>query len=136
MSMTAYQKVKWLVILCAHEWAKVTPPEITSQNIDELYEQFAEGSCAVSGQMQDSRNEIRASGTRTGLVTPYDRAMRNYEYEEVATQAPDGSWVGWTYWYGGGKHSEPTAIPWMETAYDLNVQEREKVIIERTFTKT
>lgn len=27
-------------------------------------------------------------------------------------QAPDGTWVGWTYWYGGGKYAEPSAIPW------------------------
>ena len=31
----------------------------------------------------------------------------------------DGSWVGWTYFFGGGKHGEPSEMPWMEDAYDV-----------------
>ena len=48
---------------------------------------------------------------------------------------PDGSWVGWTYWYGGGKYGEPEAIDWMDDAYDLACTEEEKVVTVRTFTK-
>ena len=135
MSMTAYQKVKWIVILRAHSWANIEPPEITAENVDELYEKFDECNCEVGYQMQDSRSEIRGSGRESDLDTPYSQVMRHYEYYEVAMQAPDGSWVGWTYWYGGGKHSEPDAIPWMEYAYDVECQEREVTIIEKTFTK-
>ena len=134
MSMTASQKIKWMIIELAHQWAKVPMPEINAQNIDELYEQFDEGNCEVGYGMQDARNETRASGERTGLMTPWERSSRHYEYDEVAAQAPDGSWVGWTHYYGGGKHSEPEAIPWMDAAYDLDVTEREVVRIERTFT--
>ncbi len=36
----------------------------------------------------------------------------------------DGSWVGWTYWYGGGKHGEPGSIPWIEDAYDVTFVEQ------------
>ena len=60
---------------------------------------------------------------------------RHYESNGVASRMPDGSWVGWTYWYGGGKHGEPGAIDWMSEAYDLDVVEEEKIVIVRTFTK-
>lgn len=67
----------------------------------------------------------------TGLPAP---SSRHYESEAVAYQYVDGSWVGWSYWYGGGKHGEPEAIDWMEDAYDVNCTEEEKVVVVRTFT--
>ena len=48
---------------------------------------------------------------------------------------PDGSWVGWTYWYGGGKHAEPEVMDWMGEAYPLDCVEEEKMVTVRTFTK-
>ncbi len=42
----------------------------------------------------------------------------------------DGSWVGWTFWYGGGKHGEPGNVPWMEDAYDLTFT-LEAVVVKR-----
>lgn len=36
-------------------------------------------------------------------------------------------------WYGGGKHGEPGAMPWMEEAYDVSCAEEEKVVTVRTF---
>ncbi|WP_244097750.1 hypothetical protein [Burkholderia anthina] len=50
----------------------------------------------------------------------------------MAAQAPDGSWVGWNYWYGGGKHGEPEAVEWIEDAYDVRVT-GERTVIKRTF---
>jgi hypothetical protein len=47
----------------------------------------------------------------------------------------DGSWVGWTYWSGGGKHGEPESISWMSEAYELDVKEEEKLVIVQTFSK-
>lgn len=58
---------------------------------------------------------------------------RHYESEAVACQMLDGSWVGWTSWYGGGKHGEPESIPWIEDAYDLDCKEVVKTV--REFTK-
>lgn len=60
---------------------------------------------------------------------------RHYESKSVAKQLDDGTWVGWTYWYGGGKHGEPEAVDWMGYAYFLDVKEEEKVVTIRTFTK-
>jgi hypothetical protein len=77
---------------------------------------------------------VRESGERTGVKC--GRFSRHYECVEVAAEMLDGSWVGWTFWYGGGKHGNPEEIPWIEDAYDLNVSEEEKVVIVRTFTKS
>jgi hypothetical protein len=44
-------------------------------------------------------------------------------------------YVGWSYWYGGGKHSDPGAVDWMNSAYFLDVKEEETVVIVKTFTR-
>jgi hypothetical protein len=99
---------------------------VTAENVDELYE------AADESYVQDARNEVRSSGIETGLPC---KGSRQYESKSVAAKMPDGSWVGWTYWYGGGKYGEPEAIDWMDDAYDLDCAEEEKVVIVRTFTK-
>jgi len=38
-------------------------------------------------------------------------------------------WVGWTYWYGGGKHGEPESVEWMEDAYFVGVKEETRVVL-------
>ena len=82
--------------------------------------------------LSDALEEIRCSGIETGIECEYSG---HFETESVASQMPDGSWVGWTYYYGGGKYSEPGEIHWMEDAYDLNCAEEEKVVIVQTFEK-
>ena len=69
--------------------------------------------------------ELRGSGVPTGLLAPHSR---HYESKAVAAEMLDGSWVGWTYWYGGGKHGEPEAIPWMEDAYEVTPWEETQVV--------
>lgn len=80
--------------------------------------------------LHDAECELRGSGVETGLDTPYSR---HYESRAVAAEMLDGSWVGWTYWYGGGKHGEPSAMPWLEDAYEVE----SFVVMEpvRKFTK-
>jgi hypothetical protein len=101
---------------------------ITSENVEEIYDQENDD-CAL----QDATSEMRCSGTNTGLPAPYSR---HYESDAVAKQYIDGSWVGWTYWYGGGKHGEPESLDWIEDAYDVNCAEEEKMVVVRTFTKS
>jgi len=125
--MTPEQKIKWAILLQAAVWAKEPAPEVTAENVDDLYEALVE-----ADNHWDARNEIRSSGVETNLPSEFSR---HYESEAVAARMPDGSWVGWTYWYGGGKHGEPNAIDWMEDAYDLNCTEEEKMVVVRTFTK-
>ena len=80
----------------------------------------------------DYMSDFRGGGVETGLPCAWNR---NYESKSVARKLSDGSWVGWTYWYGGGKHGEPEAIDWMQDAYDLEYTEEEKLIVVRTFKK-
>lgn len=98
--------------------------EVTADNIDELYDECED--------KQDVIYEVREGDYETKLPC---QSSRHYESKSVAAQAPDGSWVGWTYWYGGGKHGEPEAIDWMDEAYDLEVTEEEKLVVVRTFKK-
>lgn len=125
--MNAQQKLKHIILSLIATWDCEPLPKVTAENIDDLYDE------AESDQVYDAKSEIRSGEVETGLPT---QSSRHYECEEVAAQAPDGSWVGWTYWHGGGKHGEPEAIDWMEHAYDLNVTEVEKMTIVRTFAKS
>jgi hypothetical protein len=126
--VTPQQKIKHLILLRAAQFGWGAPSEpITDENIDAIYQQ-----ADADDWLQDARNEIRETGTKTSLPSPFSR---HYESEAVAAQAPDGSWVGWTYWYGGGKYGEPEAIDWIEDAYDLACVEEEKLVTVRTFTK-
>jgi len=79
-------------------------------------------------------NDIRCSGEETNLSpTQYSR---NYEVDFVAYRIPGPKdiWVGWDYFYGGGKHSDPDAIEWLDTIKELSVTEKEVMIIEKTFS--
>lgn len=125
--MTPEQKLKHMILIHQSDWDKTELPEITAANIDQLYDEAGE-----DGELQDARNEIRCSGIETDLSTPHSR---HYEGDAVAAKAPDGTWVGWTYWHGGGKYGEPEAIDWMCDAYDLECKEEEKLVIVHTFTK-
>lgn len=128
--MTPEQKLKHLILIRAAEFQGIDAPEVTQENVDEWYNQAFESD---DGSLQDAANEIRSSGTKTGLKCDYSR---HYESDAVAVQYLDRSWVGFTYWYGGGKHGEPEAMDWIEYAYDVDCQEEEKVVTVQTFTKT
>lgn len=78
----------------------------------------------------DYESEFRSGEVKTGLPS---HGNRHYEAEEVAMRTAEGQWVGWTYFYGGGKHGEPNAIPWMEDAYLLSCKEEEKLVVVRTW---
>jgi hypothetical protein len=96
--------------------------EITEDNIDAAYSKVL---MEVDAH-QDYESEFREGQVETGLDSHFSR---NYEAKEVASQLSGGTWVGWTYWYGGGKYGEPEAIAWMEHAYFLDVTEVEKMVV-------
>ncbi len=58
---------------------------------------------------------------------------RHYESKSVAKKLSNGKWVGYTYWFGGGRHGEPDAIDWIDEAYFLNCEE--KMVMKNFFTK-
>lgn len=126
--MTPEQYIKKEIILQAIKYSGfVFENEINESNIEEVYTKFREEDYSY-----DCISEFRSTGVETKMDTPYSR---HYESTAMAEQMSDGKWVGWTYWYGGGKHSEPEAIEWMNEAYFLDCKEEEKMVIVRTFSK-
>lgn len=125
--MTPEQKLKWAVLAQTAAWSKEPAPEYPCKNVDELYDALVE-----QGAHWDGVSGVRCGGIETGLPAEHSR---HYESKAVAMQMPDKTWVGWIYWFGGGKYGEPEAIGWMHEAYDVNCAEEEKVVVVRTFSK-
>lgn len=126
--MTPEQKIKHAILLKVAEWEDdPLSVDVTADNVDALYEEFDDG----DGMLYDAANDLRGGEVETDIPCA---STRHYESKSVAAQMPDGSWVGWTYWYGGGKHGEPEAIDWMDDAYSLDCVEEEKMVKVRTFT--
>jgi hypothetical protein len=132
--LTAPEKIK-LFVMCQNEdvtdyasQANIQPPDdFQGYSVTEVFAFLEE-----YYNLCEDLDEFRCSGIETNLQR---RDSRYYESESVAAQVLDGSWVGWTYWYGGGKHGEPEAVEWLEDAYNLECQEEEQVVVVRTFTK-
>lgn len=85
----------------------------------------------VPDTMQDARNEVRGSGTETGLAVPFSRHM---EPEAHAVLTPYNQWVGYTYWTGGGKHSNPEEISWMDDSYWVQAELDQVLRLENKFS--
>jgi len=125
LNFTPEQKIKWIILERAKEQNYTQYTDVvTPKNVDDLYYD-------VRGDFYYIKNELREGDFETGLPCEYSR---HYESYSVATKAPDGTYVGWTYWYGGGKHGEPEAIDWMNEAYDVDCLEEEKLVLVRTFS--
>ena len=128
--MTAEQAIKREILLTVFNWAKKEPPAITADNIDSIWNTQEEDE---PDYIQDARDQFRSCGQETNLECK--EFSRHYECEQVATQLSDLSWVSWTYWHGGGKHAEPSAIDWMSSAFFVDCKEEQKVVTVRTFSK-
>ena len=129
--MTPVQKIKHLILI-RHEEFSGDPDTITfakGLSVDAIDEQYA--ALEGNGEHWDAMNEVREGQFETELKCEWSR---NYESKAVAAKYLDGSYVGWTYWYGGGKHGEPEAIDWVDDAYDLICAEEEKLVVVRTFS--
>lgn len=97
---------------------------LTGDQIDDLYDTVDE--------LYDAENEIRIGDIETNISPKWSRY---YETKSVAS-CFNGQWVGWTYYYGGGKHGEPDAIEWINDAYLLNLDSEIQVIeTKRMFSK-
>lgn len=128
--MTPENKIKREIIrqLIANDDADKDTPLDTDEQVDEAYSFLSEAT-----EVYDYESEFRSGQVETNIPQEWSR---HYESKSVAHQCEDGSWVGWTYWYGGGKHGEPaTFADWMGDAYDLTCVEEEKVVTVRTFAR-
>lgn len=126
-TMTPEQKLKWAILAKAAEFGDTAPPPYPCHNVDGLYDELVD-----SGNHWDAMSLVREGQVATEL---YCESSRHYESMAVAMEMPDGSWVGWTYWFGGGKHGEPYAIEWMESAYSVDCKQEEKLVVVRTFAR-
>lgn len=128
--MTTDQKLCLYIIRDAVAAGAVTeevPDPILEDDIHGLFDALAS-----VGALQDSMCELRGGTVETGLPSPSSRC---YEGTEVAAMMPDGSWVGWTYWHGGGKHGDPDAIDWIADAYELQRETASVVAEEVTWRR-
>lgn len=112
--MTALQKLKQKLL-----FSVLVVNHLDPDVIDREYDKLAEDDQLADG-LNDAMSELRCGTAYTNLPCEYSR---HYESKAVAAQMADASWVGWTYWYGGGKHGEPEAMDWMEDAYDVTCEE-------------
>jgi hypothetical protein len=123
--MNAEQLVKYCILELNNIWEeKEISQNLRAEEVEELWD---EAEC-----LSDAISEIREGEFETGVPCEYSR---HYESKSVAAKAPNGQWVGWTYWYGGGKHGEPEAIDWIQHAYLLDCKEEQKMVTVREFTK-
>jgi len=123
-NLTPEQRIKWLILI--QEDVVDLGNDPSAEKIESTYNEH-------SRTLGDAQDEVRCCGETTGI--PDRHYSRHYECEEVAAQCPDGKWVGWTYWHGGGKHGDPGAIDWMNDAYEVSVTEEQKLVTVRTFAK-
>ena len=135
--MTPCQKIKRDILLTAYtsiirdedakELVESIATGVTAETVDEQYDTLVE-----LEYHWDYESEFREGTVETKLPTCYSR---HYECKEVARKLSDGTWVGWTYYYGGGKHGDPESVPWMDDAYNLELTEKEMLVIVQEFKK-
>lgn len=123
--MNAEQTLKYAILNLAAIWeCSQLPNNLTGEEVDDLWDE--------ADDIYDAIYEMREGEVDTNIDAPYSR---HYESKSVAVQAPNGQWVGFTHWYGGGKHGNPEEIDWIEYAYLLDCKEEEKLVKIQTFTK-
>lgn len=91
----------------------------------------------VAEYLQDVRDDLRFGQMGTN-IPPEDSWP--FEVKSVAIYLADfegfTGYIGWTYLFGGGGHSDPSEIDWVESAYFLDlVDELEVITVVRTFEK-
>tara|TARA_Y100000310_G_scaffold96388_1_gene94157 strand:+ start:70 stop:516 length:447 start_codon:yes stop_codon:yes gene_type:complete len=109
---------------------KTSKPYFEAGDIDQAWDNAFEADLD-QGWLQEIECEFRGGEALTDISSEYSR---HYESKSVAANI-DNQWVGWTYWYGGGKHGQPEEIEWMCDAYFLTCKEEVKTVTVRTFEK-
>ena len=132
--MTAEQILKAAILEQVAQWLSdqedieypIQGPFDTQEKIDAAFEAIEEDNLDDEVSVSEAESYLRDSYTHeTGIKCD---CSRHYESKAVARQFGD-KWVGWTYWYGGGKHGEPQSVEWMEHAYFVEAREETQVVL-------
>ena len=132
MSMTPEQILKAAILEQVAQWINddgvddllLEGPFDTQEKIDAAFEAIEEQ--YLDDEVSEAESDLRGSYTHeTGIKCDYSR---HYESKAVARQFGN-KWVGWTYWYGGGKHGEPGSVEWMEHAYFVEAKEEAQIVL-------
>lgn len=100
-----------------------------SKEILEGFEDFTEN----AGCHYDAKYCFRDSGEDCNLSPK--QFSRHYVVDYVVRKIDD-KWVGWHYYYGGGKHGEPESFDWIGDAEFVELEsEKEVVQTIRTFKR-
>jgi hypothetical protein len=118
--MTAVEKLKQKILQVWNGQLQSTPEQISDE-----WNKFTD-----SDEYWEVLDELRCGECETELESPHSRY---YESKSVAAEMVDGTWVGWTYWYGGGKHGEPSSMEWVNEAYFVEMTEVPTVV--KVFTR-
>jgi hypothetical protein len=132
MSMTPEQILKAAILEQVAQWISdegdieipLSGPFDTDEKINAAFEVIEK--YGLDDEISEAESNLRGSYTHeTGIKC---QSSRHYESKAVARQFGD-KWVGWTYWYGGGKHGEPGSVEWMEHAYFVEAKEETQVVL-------
>jgi hypothetical protein len=110
------------------------PETISEENADTVWDAVDDHE-RLADWLSEMLGEFRGTGEAVQGLSFGDTYSRHYEAYRVVRQLDDGRWVGWIYWYGGGKHGDPGAIDWLPSAVLLSCKEEEKLVTIRTFTE-
>ena len=132
MSQTAPEAIHAEILKTAIESYR-NDEGIDADVVIDTFDDFFELCPHAEDYIQEEEYEFRGSyDLETDIEAEYSR---HYEAKSVAKKLSDGRWVGWTYWYGGGKYANPEEIDWISDAYFLDVTEKEKVMTVYKFKK-
>jgi hypothetical protein len=137
-TITAEQRIKRHILLAVLTEEQLGTPDYldfsTAEGIDAAYK-LAKDYNGVFSEIEiiDEEEYFREGGRATSLSCK--GYSRHYESEQVARKLSDGTYVSWVYWSGGGKHGEPSAMDWMDEAFEVNCEEKQEMVTTYTFTK-
>ena len=129
-----YKDILDIVLLNYEDIKLLDGLELTLENASDLYnyseEYFGED---VEDIIQEVTYDYRHNGIGCNLLPKH--YSRHYEVDFVVSEI-EGKWVGWHYWYGGGKHGEPEQIDWIGDAEFVDIEsQKEVVVVERVFKR-
>lgn len=95
------------------------------------------GAYTLEDYSHDTRCELREGKFETNIECDWSS---HYESKSVGIYIEDFNgftgYIGWTYWFGGGKHGNPDDIDWIPEAYFLDLIKEEVITVtKRTFEK-